>query len=386
MNGKWMFRCWMAAVALGVGCSTAAAAPPWSNLISSKSVGADPNQVYTITESNGPWMVMTCSFSGNGAEKQANDLVYELRKRYKLPAYVYKAQFDLGQAPGRTKPKEGYRWQYNKKDKAKAKAEVDEVAVLVGNYPAADDPRLQEVLHTIKFAKPECLEAKEGKPTHQTLSGWRTLIQQVCDTPGTNKKQMGPMSHAFVAANPMLPPDFFSAKGLDPAIVALNQGVPYSLLDCPGKVTVQVATFKGKVIIKQDEIKAIQDGKPMESELAMAAQKADTLTKALRMKGYEAYQFHDRYASIVTVGSFDSAGTPRPDGQIEINPRIHKIMQIFGADPNANQEIQNAIKASGLDKQTMAMPVKSLGGIPFDIQPIPVHVPKRPISTAPANE
>ena len=70
--------------------------------------------------------------------------------------------------------------------------------------------------------------------------------------------------------------------------------MPYSLLDCPGKYTVQVATFKGKVIIQQNEIRAIEDGKPMESELAEAAQKADKLARALRMKGYEAYQFHDR--------------------------------------------------------------------------------------------
>jgi len=49
----------------------------------------------------------------------------------------------------------------------------------------------------------------------------------------------------------------------------------------------------------------------MKSELEAAAEKAHRLAKALRMKGYDAYEFHDRYASIVTVGSFNSAGTPR---------------------------------------------------------------------------
>ena len=170
----------------------------------------------------------------------------------------------------------------------------------------------------------------------------------------------------------MLPARLFRPrKGLDPQIVALNKGVPYSLLDCPGKYTVQVATFKGQVIIKQDEIKAIQEGKEMKSELAAAAEKADRLTEALRMKGYEAYQFHDRYASIVTVGSFNSVGTPRPDGRIEINPEIHKIMKTFGAE------------ATILPGQTTPVtPLKSLIGIPFDIQPMPVEVPKRSISMA----
>jgi hypothetical protein len=124
----------------------------------------------------------------------------------------------------------------------------------------------------------------------------------------------------------------------------------------------------------------------MGSELADAAKKADALARALRMKGYEAYQFHDRYASIVTVGSFNSTGTPRADGRIEINPDIHKVMTTFGADPKEGENLQNALKASGLDKQTLAMPVKSLIGIPFDIQPLPVQVPKRPISTAPRSE
>lgn len=284
--------------------------------------------------------------------------------------------------PGRTRPKDGYKWQYNRY-KDKAKAEVDEVGVLVGNYPAADDPIAQEALHTLKYAKPKCLEVKDDKPTHQTLTGWRMVQQQVYELIGSEKKKMGPMRHAFVTTNPLLPPDYFTSRGIDESIVALNKGVPYSLLDCPGRYTVQVATFKGKVIIEQNEIRAIEDGKPMESELAAAAKKADSLTKALRMKGYEAYQFHDRYASIVTVGSFDSVVAPRPDGKIEINPNVHKIMTTFGADPAAGAELQGALKASGLDKQTLAMPVKSLVGIPFDIQPIPVHVPKRPMSTVP---
>ncbi len=99
-------------------------------------------------------------------------------------------------------------------------------------------------------------------------------------------------------------------------MIEMNKNVPHSLLDCPGKYSVQVATFKGQVIIKQNEIEAIESGKKqLSSDLADAAMKAHQLTEALRMKGYEAYEFHDRYASIVTVGSFDSVGTPRADGR-----------------------------------------------------------------------
>ncbi|MBU4401081.1 MAG: hypothetical protein KKE86_17345, partial [Planctomycetes bacterium] len=207
--------------------------------------------------------------------------------------------------------------------------------------------------------------------------------KQVYEAIGSEKGKKGPMGHAFVTTNPLLPPDYFVPKGIDPAIVALNKDVPYGLLDCPGKYTVQVATFKGKVVLKQSEIREIENGKAeLKGELASAAMKADELTRALRMKGYEAYQFHDRYASIVTVGSFNSVGTPRADGRIEIDPRIHRIIEIFGPDQKTSRGLQNALKAQGLAGQTLATPVKNLIGIPFDIQPIPVEVPKRPISTA----
>jgi hypothetical protein len=150
----------------------------------------------------------------------------------------------------------------------------------------------------------------------------------------------------------------------------MNKGVTHSLLDCPGKYTVKVATFTGAVVLDQQEIQKIQNGdKPFDSSLTKAAEKAHELTEALRIKGYDAYELHDRYASIVTVGSFDSVGTPRSDGKTEINPKVHAIMKAFGGEP-----VKNAGQASG------AMAMKSLAGINFDIQPIPVEVPKRSIS------
>ncbi len=87
------------------------------------------------------------------------------------------------------------------------------------------------------------------------------------------------------------------------------------------------------------------------------------MTVALRTKGYEAYEFHDRFASIVTVGSFNSVGTPRSDGKIEINPMIHQLMQVFAAKPMGGELVP-----------------KQVIGILCDIQPIPVEVPKRSIS------
>jgi len=355
---------WITLVGIGLlgGMAAVAQSAPWDKLLTLNRVEADPNLSYNLSDQNGPWMIMACSFSGELAEQQAKDLVLELRQRYKLPAYVYRKRFELGEdAPGRGWDRYGapLRMQY------RSGSEVDEFAVLVGDYPAVDDAEGQETLRRLKYYQPETLKLENGKSTTRTLAGWR-LIQQTVLAPGNEKKNKGPMGHAFITTNPLLPKDYFVPKGVDKFLLALNEGYEYNLLNCPGKYTVQVAHFTGGVVIDQKKIGEIEQGRTrMKSHLVEAAEKAHKLTQALRQKGYEAYEFHDRYASIVAVGSFDSAGTPRPDGKIEINPQLHAIMKTFGADSGPVPGSVNR---------------KELVGIPFDLQPIPVEVPKRSIA------
>jgi hypothetical protein len=353
----------------------ARAAGPWGNMLGIRTVEADPKKPYALKEDNGPWMIMTCSFSGPRAEQQAHELVFELRQRYKLEAYAYRKGFKLDDPNGgRGADPLGspVRWQYKK---FKNRTEIDETAVLVGNYPSVDDAEARRSLQTLKYAQPDCLKPAAGKPTSQDFAGFRA-IQEYTREKYPNifeQKQYGPMGHAFVTTNPLLPADYFAPRnGIDELVLKMNKGVTHSLLDCPGRYTVQVAHFIGKVtiIVNQAQPKDMDSGdKPGESALYKGAEKAHKLTEELRALGYDAYEFHDRYASIVTVGSFNSVGTPRPDGKIEINPRIHAIMKTFGAKP---REFPGGRKGE-LVKQTLV-------GIGFDLQPIPVEVPKRSIS------
>jgi hypothetical protein len=398
MSGKWIFRLSMAIGVLGA--ASAAQSAPWSDLISLSRVDTDATKPYNIAEENGPWMVMACSFSGNGAEKQAHELVLELRKRYKLPAYIYLGHFDPGEAQVRGVDKFGNKRKgayYKYKDTKNADhPDLVEIAVLVGNYRTADDPKAHAMLNTLKYAKPKCLEVKDGQATNQTLTGWRLAQQQVYEMIGSSKRQQGPMRHAFIVPNPLLPPDYFNQKGLDEETIALNKDVPHSLLECPGKYTVQVATFKGNAVIRQADIQDIEDGrKEMGSQLAVAAQQADALVTYLRnVKGYDAYQFHDRYSSIVTVGSFVSPGTTMPDGHIEFDPTITKIVETFRAcapDPNdpTQTRVQSAsrtLSSQGMNPQAIAPRKVNVGThdnpiwIIMDPQPVVVQIPKRPIS------
>ncbi len=342
-------------------CSLAMAGGPLDKLLTVNRVEADPQKTYALTEKNGPWMISVCSFSGDGAEQQARELVLELRKRYKLPAYRYVKKFDLG--------KETYgagidRFGNPQKMKYARGSQLQEVAVLAGNYPTVDDPEAQEMRDKLKFYEPECLKLAPNKKTTRTLAALRWFQKEVLPAGDENKKK-GPMGQAFITTNPLLPKEYFAPTGLDDLVIKANEGVTNCLLDCPGKFSVQVAHFTGKVVIKPNEIKAIENGqKEMESGLAKAAYMAHRLTEALRMKGYQAYEFHDRYASLVTVGSFDWVKQTSPDGREEINPAVREIIETFRGGKTVGTQIE----------------LRALVGIPFDPQPIPVHVPRRSIS------
>ena len=114
------------------------AAPPlWEQLAPRKSVAADPNQEYKLSETNGPWLVMATSFTGEEGKAQAHELVLELRSKYHLPAYYYGMDFELEDLnPGRGIDEYGgpIKRRYNR-------GEVQEHAVLVGEFPAIDDAR-----------------------------------------------------------------------------------------------------------------------------------------------------------------------------------------------------------------------------------------------------
>ncbi|MEK6236770.1 MAG: hypothetical protein N2C14_18850 [Planctomycetales bacterium] len=343
----------------------------WTNWLARR-VEADPNKDYRLSEENGPWMILATSFSGEGAEQQARDLTLELRQRFKVEAYMWIRVFDhTGRTPsGRIDPYgeevmlKNYRFGSRR-----------EIAVLVGNYPAVKDANAQAMLQKLKYADLQSMRVKKDKVDYQMLGGLRVLQKRANRWLGqghAKKAQRGRLGTAFIAVNPLLPKDYFKQRGLDPMVVRINSRVKYSLLECGGKYTVQVATFRGAVSFAGARTSNSRRNRPEQefgSQLAKAAARANKLTLALRKKGVEAYEFHDRNQSIVCVGGFNSYGQPRRDGKIEINPAIHQIMQRWGAPMQA---------APGTPTEAIGRP-KQLAGIPFDVQPKIVEVPKAPV-------
>jgi len=346
--------------------STIPAAGPLS-LFGNK-VDADPNKEYVLKETDGPWMILVASFSGPTARQDANILTLELRKRYKYNAFVFDQTFihDLKQEDKPRNP-------YDRGRNFQKKGTVHEYAVLIGNFQSIDDKDFQKTLRGVKECFPDCIK---GGPNSVVISPNFAAIRQRTAR-DENGRVRGPFYMAFGCVNPMLPQDYLSQRNVDEFIEKINSDSPNSLLNCSARYTVQIATFTGKTEIQQDRIKNILDGKQdftpkkKQSDLEIGGKAAARLAAALRAMGYDAYEFHDRYASIVTVGGFDEIGYELPNGMTELRPEIVDIMNRFRAKPADPSRVQ-----TGAVKTISYQPVVIID-IECDSQPQIIEVPKR---------
>ena len=295
-----------------------------------KPVEADPNKDYVLTEMDGPYLIFAAAFSGPNAKQDAHSLVLELRKNHKWNAFVYEKTFTFD-------VKKDFKQAANPYTKTTAKymnsGSGTEFAVLIGNFSSLDDKQLDKTLAEVRQCQPASLKGK-ASPT--------------------------PFSMAFPLANPLLPPE--TQRGVvDDFVVSLNKDRPYSLLRNPGRYTVQIATFTGSVMAKTAELDKLAARKPQKTDLEKGEQAAVALCKALREQRVEAYEFHDRYTSIVTVGSFDQQHLRRaPDGTVILDPQIIQIMQQYQAKKEGNSPAKIVV----------------VNGIECDPLPVLIEVPR----------
>jgi hypothetical protein len=370
---------------------------------------------FPLKQESGPWLIVAASFSGNGAEKQAHDLAQELRDRFRLNAYIHQMDFKLDDNAG---PQSPTRRHYRRGD------EVKEIAVLIGDFQSIDGPDAQQMLSKVKSLEPNALNV-DARETAQSMAQMRKFEDAFMEKFGDKSRKRGPMAQAFFTRNPLLPREYFVPKGVDAFVAKMNEGVEHSLLDCPGRQTIQVATFRGKTILQTN---AVEDPatkslwglhkKDDHNPLIEAAENAHLLTKALRAHGYDAYEFHDRTESIVTIGSYAKATQQLPDGRTVAIPEVQRIIQTFdasfdtpadplsriGNDSRTQQAVHEKEQQMSLklnSQQAQVVPgmnpkhVKILKGhgrnvtveriIPIDVHPQVIDVPKRSVSSAYAN-
>lgn len=314
-----------------------------------------------LTEDNGPWMIFVAAFAGEGAEAESRQLVEKLRTDFRVDAYLHKQHYDYTD-PVRGKGFDKYG--NPKKMRFASEAAFDEIAVLIGDYPSVDDERLQKTLRRIKYATADELSLRgKSTPTTRRFAGIRSIMQRNSDD-----RKKGPMGNAFATRNPLVPRDALAAQQLDSELIALNKGVKYSLLSNPGKYTVRVASFRGQVVIDQRKIHEIENNQAkLDGRINSTDEKAESLARILREEeGVEAYVYHDRHESIVTVGSFAEIGRKLPNGTIDLIPQVAEIIMTYG--PKKERLPSAGVPLAGIQP-------KSMRGFVFDVAPQPVLVP-----------
>ena len=312
----------------------------------------NPRSTYPLSDRSGPWLVLATTFRGDGARDDARRLVQELRTDYKLTAYTHEKAFDFtGEQRGLGLNPDGS----PKKMRYANSTQILEVAVMVGDFASCDDSRAQKTLSKIKGFRPQALTGDKGKS--RAFSDFRRML-------GLDKASTAPMRMAFMIPNPLLPSEYFNRPQLDSFVIEMNADVDHSLLDCPSRYSIRVATFTGAGGFDQGAMDAAQDD-GAESRLIQAAEKAHRLTEALRRQGWQAWEFHDRESSVVCVGSLSQLTIEQQDGSQQPHPEIIRIKNGLGPDP---------------DKLALGTILpKRINGILLDVDPRPIDVPRSPL-------
>jgi hypothetical protein len=330
---------------------------------------------YKLTKRHGPWMIMVASFikppvdrrgEGMSPEEAAQELVYELRLHH-IPAYTFRQEEveEEVQVIGR---------HTMTAQKAKVRNWTGGICVLAGNYPTSNDKVAQQTLHYIKEVfEPQFLNdveavglASPGQSIKRSKSGG--IFR-------TTKDRPRPLSGAFMTTNPLLTDEELSVRRRDPFIIKLNTGSEFSLLSNRGRYTIVIATFQGRSYPqlgkeKTDEHKFSLNNSP----LSDAAERAWELCSALRHarslgydQEFETFVYHDRYSSIVTVGSFDSKD----------DPRIAQLQNFFGAKvPYIKTDGTPAIGAEAFTVPHHPRPNETVQTWIFDPYPELIEVPR----------
>lgn len=269
-----------------VACGLLAAAP-----VEASKIEAVEGKSYGLTERHGPWMIMVKSMWGETASEQDNaregakKLVLELRKKG-IPAYTYEqgSQVERLTIPNRL----------NQDVRRVYASQRGMIAVLAGNYPSFEDATAQKTLKWIKKFQP-------------TIS-----IKDKRDGKNAVKEFPLDLSKAFLSRNPMLSAEETAKIVKDPMLLQMNSGGEYSLLENKGRYTLIVASFYGRAHMKPKEFANFDQEIKHDSALAGAALDSWEMCKTMReVNKLDAYVYHEKFRSIVTVGSFDSPNDPR---------------------------------------------------------------------------
>ncbi len=356
---------------------------------------------YKLTKRHGPWMIMVASFKTPPPERRtegmtpkhaAHQLVYELRKAG-IPAYTY-SRDEVREEVKIVDPRTG------RERTREYKSQQNDYCVLAGNYESNDESSKSGKLAKDTLAwiedrfEPEFLTAPD--PNFERAGGAsRSAVRKLKSggilrlTPGKLRQGRGPLAGAFLTLNPLLTPEEVQARKTDPLLIKLNSGDDMSLLNNHGKYTLVVASFYGKSSKAQvgmmglanfrEAQKSFKVGDSLDEaadnawELATLLRRGyfvldDDPSKPPKPQAFEAWIWHDRFRSVVTVGSFSSLG----------DPNIARFRKAFGAKIKEHAQTKRPFLAA---EQLTIPPILKGNQLPerawiFDPKPQLVEVPR----------
>jgi hypothetical protein len=320
---------------------------------------------------------------GMTPEQAAHELVFELRKAG-IPAYTFSHEEAAELLASQITEKNIKTYDYSK-DEIRAQVETVDLqgrarkreysasqktySVLAGNYDSSDETTKGGKLAKDTLAwiedrfQPEFLTAPDPD-FEESRGAEKSSVRKLKSggilrlTPGKLRQGDGPLAGAFLTLNPLLSPEEAQSKKQDPLLIKLNSGGDLSLYNNQGKYTLVVASFYGKASKAQVGMMGLANFREAQASftpgesLDLAAQEAWNLatlirqgyfvmneykfvknsetepghwevdtTKPARPQAFEAWIWHDRFKSVVTIGSFDNLN----------DPRIVQLQTAFGA-------------------------------------------------------
>lgn len=297
----------------------------------------DPNQDLFVTPAQGPWLICVNCYSGPESPGVAREMVMELRNRYKLQAYVFSKGEEERRAEFERVKKivEEYRKLCMEKNlspdnhmRVKTRHIENEYAVLVGGYPDADAagrdlkriralPKPSDKVCPIGLV-PEIGKA-DGNPSPKEKEPKKT-----------NSFTVNPFQTAFVVHNPAIKQERPAEwDKMDIAVLKkLNSAEDFSLLKCKKPYTLIVKQFLLPAETRSVSGKMFGMTNPFahKSDTDVPAQNARTLAELLHKTTHlDAYVLHTKYASMVTVGAFESPEDPALRSTQEMLRNQYKI-------------------------------------------------------------
>lgn len=294
---------------------------PYSALTAAD-LGSGTSDCY-LTKQHGPYLILVGSFVGDDAADMAMRLTTELRRDYKLQAYMFsKSEQERAE---RDRLLEEWKRQNNGAPGRKIRI-IDEYTVLVGHYKTMDTA--SDALSRIKkLDPPKTVPAGPGlfiaRPQYK--QGMTNFLDGGKIEKGGLTNQF---ARAFVVRNPLLPADKTALNKTgevgdeESALLELNANETHSLMKCKKPWTLLVSV-RGGPAIETSKPSVFDRVNPWSPTVGVpttlsaknapnAPEEARKIAELLRSRefGFEAYVLHSRGASFVTVGGFSAPNDP----------------------------------------------------------------------------